>query len=151
RGWSAPSSRLLHEDERAARPGQRPLHEEQVPVAVGADDPQLLDRRGLVAHVAGHPESLVDAAWRRAGTDRAGLAVMVGPMGLRTALEVVALDLAREALALRDTRHVDEVTLAEHVTQSHGLAELELVDAVDAELADRRETLGGLGQVLELA
>src|SRR5918994_1977300 len=108
-------SGLLHEDERAAGAGQRPLDEEEVAVGVSANDPQLLDRCLLVAHVAGHLHALVDATGRRAWTDRAGLAVMVGAVGLGTAGEVVALDVAGEALALRDARHVDEVAVREEV------------------------------------
>ena len=129
-------------------PGQRALDEEEVALGVGADDPQLLDRGPLVAHVAGHLQALVDAARRRARADRAGLAVMVGAVGLGPAVEVVALDLAGEALALRDAGDVDEVALVEEVADRERLADLVAVDAVEAELADRRQELGAFGRSL---
>src|ERR671930_2717345 len=98
---SPAASDLPHEDERAARARQRPLDQQEIPIRIGADDADLLDRRLLVAHVAGHPQALVDAAGRRARADRAWLAVMIGAMCLGSAPEVVALDLTGEALALR--------------------------------------------------
>ena len=64
-----------------------------------------------------------------------------------TAVEVVALDVAGEALALGDTGHVDEVARLEQVADREDLADRDVIDAVDTELADR----GDLGQVLELA
>jgi hypothetical protein len=72
---------------------------------------------------------------------------MVGTVGLGTAVEVVALDDAGEALALGDTGHVDHVPGLEQVADREDLADRHVIDAVDAELADR----GDLGQVLELA
>ena len=63
----------------------------------------------------------------------------------------MALDVAGEALALRDARHVDQVAFREEIAQGDRLAELILVGAVDPELADLREALGTLGQVLQLA
>src|SRR4051812_23341030 len=102
-------SGLLHEDQPASGTGQAALDQQEVAVGVGADDADLLDGHPLIAHVAGHLETAIDAAWRRAGADRPGRAVMVGPVGLRPAMEVVALDVAREALALRHASDVDEI------------------------------------------
>ena len=68
----------------------------------------------VIADVAGHAHALVDAPRRGAWADRTGRAMMVGTVGLGAALEVVALDVAGEALALRDARHVDEVAGREH-------------------------------------
>src|SRR6185503_6268098 len=138
RRWSAASG-LPHEDQPAAGAGQRALHEQEVAVGIGANDADLLDRHALVAHVAGHLEAAIDAARGGARPDRAWLAMMVRPVGLRSTLEVVALDVAREALALRDAGDVDEVAGGEHVVDGHRLADLELIDAVEAELAERAE------------
>src|SRR5206468_11048520 len=139
-GWSAASSGLLHEDERVPGARQGALHEQEVSLGVGSDDRDLLRRRPLIAHVAGHAHALVDAAGGRARADRARLAVMVGAVRLRAAVEVMALDVTREALALRDAAHVDEVARGEHVGDRELLAELVVVDAIDPELADRRRT-----------
>ena len=68
-------------------------------------------------------------------------AVRLGP-----ALEVVALDVAGEALTLRNARHVDQVTGGKQADVER-LADLVVVHAVHAELADRRD----LGQVAQLA
>ena len=73
--------------------------------------------------------------------------MVVGAVGLRPAVEVVALDVAGEALALGDAGHVDQVAGREQVAERERLADGHVVDAVDPELADR----GDLGQVLELA
>src|SRR5207248_1570458 len=56
----------------------------------------------------------------RRGADRAGLADVVRAVALRAALEVVALDRAGEALALRDAGDLDLVARAERV----GLADV---------------------------
>ena len=93
------------------------LDKEQVALGIRTDDPDLLDRGPLVAHVTGHPHALVDAAGGRARPDRARLAMMVRAVGLRAAIEVVALDVSGEALALRDARDVDELARAEQVGQ----------------------------------
>jgi hypothetical protein len=58
---------------------------------------------------------------------------------------MVTLDVAREALALRDTRHVDVVAGCEQVLDRHDLADLVVIDAVDPELTQRRQALGRLG------
>ena len=128
-------------------PGTAPLTRSRLRSASARTTRELLDGDPLVAHVAGHPRALVDTARRRARPDRAGLAVVVGAVGLGTALEVVALDVAGEAVALGDAGDVDEVARGEEVATSSCLADLVVVDVVDAELADRRD----LGQVLELA
>src|SRR5439155_21495011 len=151
RAWSAASSGLLHEDERAARTRQRALDEEEVPLGVSANDAQLLDRRALVAHVAGHSEASVDATRRRARTDRARLAVMVRAVGRGPALEVVALDVAGKALALREARHVDDVARGEHVGDRNRLAKAVVVDFLDPKLAERARLWRALRELTELA
>src|SRR5512146_161148 len=102
-------SGLLHEDQAAPGARKAALDQEQVAVGVGLDDLDLLGRGLGVAHVAGHPDALVDAPRGRPGTDRAGLAMVVGAVRRRTAVEVMALDVAGEALALRDPGDVDEI------------------------------------------
>ena len=73
--------------------------------------------------------------------------MVVRPVGLGTAVEVVALDHTGEALALRDAGHVDQVAVGEDVAECDLLADLVGAQVVDAELAERAE----LRQVLELA
>src|ERR1019366_4738071 len=68
-------------------------------------------------------------------------------MGRGTAVEVVALDVAGKALALRNAGDVDQVAFGEQVDQADLLADRVAVKTVDPELAN----LGDLGQVLELA
>jgi hypothetical protein len=70
---------------------------------------------------------------------------MVRAVGLRSATEVVALDLAGEALALRHARHVDVVAGVEQVADRDRLADLEVVDTLHAELAERAEVARPLG------
>src|SRR3954468_24870535 len=132
-------SGLLDQQERAAAAGKGALDEQQVALGVRPDHAKLLDRRPVGAEVARHAEPLVDATWRGAGPDRARLAVVVGPVRLGAAREVVALHRAGEALALRHARDVDQLARREQVTERDRLAELEPVDVVDPELADRRD------------
>ena len=49
--------------------------------------------------------------------------MVVGAVGLGTAVEVVALDVAGEALALGDAGHVDEVAGGEQVAERERLAD----------------------------
>ena len=81
----------------ALRAGQRALDQEQVALGVAAHDGHLLDGDAVVAHPPGHARALEHLARVRAGADRAGLAVRVGAVRLRSAPEVVALDGAGEA------------------------------------------------------
>ena len=69
-----------------------------------------------------------------AGADRAGLAVRVGTVRLRSAAEVVALDGAGEALALAHAGDVDDLAVGEQGDVER-LADLVLGDVVEAELA----------------
>ena len=128
-------------------PGRLPLTSSRFCSASARTTRTFLVVTVLVAHVAGHAQALVDATGRGARADRARLAVVVRAVGLGAAMEVVALDVAGEALALRDAAHVDEVALGEHVADGEGLADLVLADVVDAELAQRAEAR----QVAELA
>ena len=128
-------------------PGSGALDEQQVALGVGAHDAQLLDRRPVVAHVPGHPHALVDATGRGARPDRARLAMVVGAVGLGTALEVVALDVAGEALALGDAGDVDQLAGGEE-------ARRRAAGRPRSRRRCRAGTRGSwrqLGQVLELA
>src|SRR5204863_7662653 len=102
--------------EAATRAGEGPLHEQQVAIRVRANDAHLLDGDAFVAHVARHPQAAIDATRRRTRADRPGCPVVVGTVGLRTALEVVAFDDAGRPLAFGDAGHVDEVAGGEQVT-----------------------------------
>src|SRR6185503_3468817 len=88
-------SGLPDHDQAAPGARQAALDQQEVLAGVGADDADLLGRDLLVAHVAGHAHALVDATWGRARADRAGLAMVVGAVGRGTAVEVVALHVAR--------------------------------------------------------
>src|SRR6185503_15936158 len=140
-------SGLPDHDQAAPGARQAALDQQEVLAGVGADDADLLGRDLLVAHVAGHAHALVDATWGRARADRAGLAMVVGAVGRGTAVEVVALHVAREALALRDAGDVHEVALGEDVGDGQGLPDLVGRHVVDAELAQRAQAR----QVAELS
>src|SRR5262245_20134372 len=85
------------------------LHEQEVALDIDRvnREPDLGD--AARAHVSGHANTLEDARRRRRRADRAGLADVVRAVRLRTALEVVALDRALEALADRDAGNLDLV------------------------------------------
>ena len=84
----------------------------------------------LVAHVAGHAQALPDARGPRGLADRAGLADVVRAVADRAAAEVVALDGAREALALRRAGDLDVVAGAERLDRD-GVADDELGRAAE--------------------
>src|ERR1019366_237164 len=117
----------------------------EIALRIRAHDAQLLDRRSFIAHMTGHAHALVDTPGRGARSDRARLAMMVGAVRLGSAMKVVALDVAGEALALGDTRHVDELARLKEADVEL-LADLVVVDARDSEFPNG----GDLRQVLEL-
>src|SRR4051794_15100177 len=120
-------SGLLHEDQATAGAGKAPLDQQQIAFGIGTDDADLLDGHALVAHVAGHLQAAVDTAGRRARADRSRRAVMVGAVRLGPAMEVVALDVARETLALGDAGDVDEIARGEQVAERERLADADAV------------------------
>src|SRR4029079_18325291 len=146
-GWATASLGPPDQGHAAAGPGQAAHDQQQVLLGVGADHADLLGRDLLVAHVAGHAHALVHATRRRTRADRARLAMVVGAVGRGTPPEVVALHVAREALALGHAADVDEVALGEHIGDREGLADLICGHVVDAELAQRAQA----GQVAQLA
>src|SRR3954447_168268 len=132
-----------------ARPGGRAANHEQVAPGVDAHDLKAALRDALVAHLAGAANALEDAGGIGGGADRARGAHVVRAVGDRPAREVVALDRALEALALRDAGDLDPLARLEGL-DGHGLADLQLAGLV-AELDDvlhRRRV--GLAQVAEL-
>src|SRR4051794_34847931 len=123
----------------AARSGYRAADEQQVLVGQDVDDLESALRDALVAHLAGATDALEYARGRGRRADRARRAHVVRPVGHGTAREVVALDGALEALALRDPGDLHGLPLLEDV-DLHGLADLELAGLVAElhEVAQRR-------------
>src|SRR5690349_16646129 len=121
----------------ALRTGHRAADEHQVLVGDQLDDLEAELGHAPAAHASRALDALEDARRGRRGADRARGAHVVGAVALRAGVEVVALDRAGEALALR---------LAGDL---HGLADLEALDGhrvahgelarVVAELLDRAQ------------
>src|ERR671937_2217145 len=106
--------RLPDEHEGALGAGDAAFDHEQVPVGVYADDLVRAGGRALVAHLAGHAHAL-EHPRGVGGADGARLAHVHGPVRLRTAAELVALDQTLEALAFAGARHVDQLAGLEHL------------------------------------
>src|SRR3954454_17876600 len=133
-----------------ARPGDRAADHQQVVARVDAHDLEAALRDALVAHLARPADALEHARRVGGGADRARRAHVVRAVAHRAAGEVVALDRALEALALRGAGDLDLVAGLEGLDR-HGLANRQLAGLV-AELDDvlhRRRV--GLAQVPELA
>src|SRR3954452_3784043 len=116
-------------DGRAARPGYRAADEQQVLVGDHVDDLESALGDALIAHLTGAADALEHARGRGRGADRARRAHVVRAVGHGTAREVVALDGALEALALRDAGDLHGLALLEDV-DLHGLAPLQLAGLV---------------------
>src|SRR5205814_3985921 len=101
----------------SARAGHRAPDEQEVVLGDDLDDLQAALGDALAAHTSRAPHALEHARRRGGGPDRAGGPDVVGAVRLRAGREVVALDGALEALALRDAGHL------------HDLAGLEGLDA----------------------
>src|SRR3954452_19273168 len=132
-----------------ARPGDRAADHQQVVAGVDAHDLEPLLRDALVAHLARAADALEHARGVGGGADRARRAHVVRAVAHGTAGEVVALDRALEALALRHAGDLDLVAGLEGLDRD-GLADRQLAGLV-AELDDvlhRRRV--GLAQVAEL-
>src|SRR4051794_38886754 len=126
-------------DGRAARPGYRAADEQQILVGDHVDDLESALGDALAAHLTGAADALEHARGRGRGADRARRAHVVRAVGHGTAREVVALDGALEALALRDAGDLHGLALLEDV-DLHGLADLQLAGLVAElhEVAQRR-------------
>src|SRR4249919_1523882 len=117
----------------------RALDQEQVPLRVDLVHGQPYLRDSLTAQAPGHLLTLQDPRRRRRGADRAGLADVVRPVRLRPAVEPVALDRARKALADPDPGDLHALAGLEGL-DGHGLALDELARA--AELDELRVRTG---------
>src|SRR5215208_7202247 len=124
----------------ALGPGDRAAYEHQVLVGYQLDDLEALLGHALGAHVTGPADALEHARGRRRGADRARGAHVVRAVGLRTGGEVVTLDRALEALALRDPGDLDGLADLERLDRD-GLADGELAGLV-AELDERAHRWG---------
>src|SRR4051812_36284001 len=132
-----------------ARPGDRAADHKQVVARVDAHDLEAALRDALVAHLARPADALEHARGVGGGADRARRAHVVRAVAHGAAGEVVALDRALEALALRDAGDLDGLAGLERLDRD-GLADGQLAGLV-AELDDvlhRRRV--GLAQVAEL-
>src|SRR4051794_3890507 len=122
---------------------------EQVLARPDVDDLETLLGHALVAHLAGAADALHHAGGPGGRADRARGAHVVRAVGLRTALEVVALDRALEALALGGAGDLDLLADLEGLDR-HGVADLQLGGLV-AELHEVAHGRGaGLLEVAEL-
>src|SRR6201989_2789295 len=147
RTWALAIGAHLHHA--VARPGDRAADHQQVLVHVDAHDLEAALRDALVAHLAGAADALEHPRRVGGGADRARRADVGRAVAHGAAGEVVALDRALEALALRGPGDLDLVARLERVGLD-GLADDELAGVV-AELDDvlhRRRV--GLAQVAEL-
>src|SRR5262249_44245511 len=113
------------------------------------DDRQPTLGDAAAAHPACTANSLENARWGGGGADRSRRADVMRAVGLGAALEVVALDRALEALALRSSGHLDPIAGRERL-DGNRLADQELTDLVAKlrEVSMRRGV--GLLQVPEL-
>src|SRR3954452_21405666 len=138
-----------HLHDAVARAGDRAAQHQQVVARVDAHDLEAALRDALVAHLARPADALEDARGIRGGADGARRAHVVRAVADGAAGEVVALDRALEALALRDAGDLDRLAGLERL-DCDGLPDRQLAGLV-AELDDvlhRRRV--GLAQVAEL-
>src|SRR3954469_8546613 len=132
-----------------ARPGDRAADHQQVVAHVDAHDLEAALRDALVAHLARPADALEHARGVGGGADRTRRAHVVRAVAHGAAGEVVALDRALEALALRDAGDLDLLAGLEGLDRD-GLTDGQLAGLV-AELDDvlhRRRV--GLAQMPEL-
>ncbi len=96
--------------------GNGTAYEEQISLEIDANDFEVLGRRPLVAHLAGHLHALDDLAGAGACADRSGVAEgFVGTMGSSLDLEAMALDDARESAALARPDGIDQLAGLEDI------------------------------------
>src|SRR6267143_433391 len=110
---AAPTSLLADGDQPVAGPGHRAAHEQEVALGVHSDHDQPELGEVPRSHVARHPLALDDPRWVGTGGDGARLAVPRVAVGLRPAVEVVAVDDALEAPALGDAADLHTVARGE--------------------------------------
>src|SRR3954470_17889596 len=133
-----------------ARPGDRAADHQQVIAGVDAHDLEPLLRDALVAHLARAADALEHARGVGGRADRARRAHVVRAVADGAAGEVVALDGALEALALRDAGDLHLLAGFERLDRD-GLAHGQLAGLVAEldEVLHRRRV--GFAQVAELA
>src|SRR5207247_1962108 len=131
---SSRASGLPHHDDRVARSGDGAADDQQAARLVGLQDHEVLHGHAVVPLTARHAQSFENAAGRRARADRALTAQVVRTVGLGTAGEVVQVDRALEALALRDAGDDDLVAGGEAV-RADLLPLREAAHVIDADLA----------------
>src|SRR3954454_781518 len=133
-----------------ARPGDRAADHQQGVARVDAHDLEAALRDALVAHLARPADALEHARGVGGGADRARRAHVVRAVADGAAGEVVALDGALEALALRDAGDLHLLAGFERLDRD-GLAHGQLAGLVAEldEVLHRRRV--GFAQVAELA
>src|SRR5919197_1224635 len=144
-----PSPIAAHLHDAAWRPRHRPAHEQEVVLGDDLDDLEAALGHAAAAHAARPADALEHARRRGRRADRAGLADVVRAVALGAGGEVVALDRALEALALRGPRDLDHLA---------GLEDVDPDLVADLQLARLAAELGqppqrwrpGLAQVPEL-
>src|SRR4051794_5955899 len=130
-----------HLHDAVARPGHGAADHQEVRAGVDAHDLEALLRDALVAHLAGAADALEHAGRVCGGADRARRAHVVRAVRDGAAGEVVALDGALEALALRGPGDLHLVAGLERLDR-HGVADGQLAGLV-AELDDVLHRRGG--------
>src|SRR5581483_3748226 len=88
-----------HLDSSTTGPGDRTAHEQEIAIGHHIDDRQAALGDPAAAHATRAADPLEHPRRRRRGADRTGRTDVVRAMGLRAALEVVALDRPLKALA----------------------------------------------------
>ena len=105
---------MRHDHEAVLRARDGAAHEQQIALGVGADDFEVLMGGAVDAVVARPAAALERVAGVRVAV-RGGLTMDHRAVARAAAAEVVALDAAGEAVALRDRLHVDAVAFGEAV------------------------------------
>src|SRR5436305_3571216 len=133
----------------ALRPGDSSAHEQQILLGEHLDNGEATLGDPAAAHPARTTDALEHTRRRGRGADRARRPDVVRAVRLRAALEVVALDRALKALALRGAGHLDLVTRGKRFDRNR-VSDEQLAGLV-AELAHDAMRRGvGLLQVPEL-
>src|SRR3954470_19446318 len=138
-----------HLHDAVARTGDRAAQHQQVVAGVDAHDLEAALRDALVAHLARPADALENARGVGGGADRARRAHVVRAVADGAAGEVVALDGALEALALRDAGDLHLVAGLEGL-DGDGLPDGELAGLVAEFDQVLHRRCVGLAQVAEL-
>src|SRR5205085_5682729 len=127
--------------------------QQQVALRVDLDHLEAALGDTAAAHAAWHAGSLEHTGRVGAGADRARRAYVVGAMGYRSAMKVVAADRAREALADPGARDLHLLARLEGL-DGHRVADLRLLLAAEVGVAEldhgAKRPRAGLLQVSDL-